>query len=201
VADRKQLICFDPGHGGYSDDGFYDAGAVGSGGLREADVVLDICLWLKELAEMEGYAVLLTRNGPDGPYDLTPRAQMANEAGALVFVSVHCNSYMSPQTRGTETYCAPGSVSSRELAELIQSKLVALGLVDRGVKEAGFTVLTATVMPAVLVETAFISNLEEEKMLADPEFRQKLAEAVWSGIRNWLMLRVNRPSSMEKFKV
>ncbi len=187
MADREQLICLDPGHGGYSAEGFYDAGAVGPGGLREADVVLDICLWLKELAEMEDYAVLLTRTGPEGWYELTPRAQMANQAGASVFVSVHCNSYMSPQPRGTETYCAPGSVGGRELAGLIQSRLVALGLMDRGVKEGEFTVLTATIMPAVLVETAFISNPEEEKMLAHPEFRQQLAEAVWAGVRKWLM--------------
>lgn len=98
-------------------------------------------------------------------------------------MSLHQNS-LAATTSGTETFvyysAGQGSVV---LAGLIhQQMLAALGLPDRGVKTAGFYVLRNTLMPAVLVEGAFLSNPNEALLLADPAVRQRIAEAVGAGL-------------------
>jgi len=75
---------------------------------------------------------------------------------------------------------------SSDLAHEVQKQLVAkLGRRDRGVKQAPFYVLVGCQMPSVLVEIAFISNAEEEKLLNDPAWQQKAAEAIYEGIRTY----------------
>jgi N-acetylmuramoyl-L-alanine amidase len=72
---------------------------------------------------------------------------------------------------------------SSDLAQIIHDQMKgALGIPSRGVDQAGFFVLNKTYMPSVLVETAFISNPEEEKLLNKSSFRQKIAEAICRGI-------------------
>ncbi len=77
---------------------------------------------------------------------------------------------------------------SARLAEYIQKELnILLGTKDRGIKQAPFRVLMNVAMPAVLVETAFISNREEEKMLNNPEKQKKIAYAIYLGIRKYIV--------------
>lgn len=76
---------------------------------------------------------------------------------------------------------------SGRLAELIQAELNGLlGTANRGIKQAPFKVLTAVACPAVLVETAFISNPEEERKLANPAFQDNVAQAVYRGLENYI---------------
>ncbi len=78
---------------------------------------------------------------------------------------------------------------SSQLADMIQAELNSLlGTKDRGVKQAPFKVLTGVACPAVLVETAFISNPEEEKKLASDEFQTSVAEAVYRGLENYFRI-------------
>ena len=56
---------------------------------------------------------------------------------------------------------------------------------DRGVKKAPFMVLIGAHMPAILVEIAFLSNPQEEKLLRSPEYRQKIAEFLYTGIARY----------------
>lgn len=178
---KRRLFCIDPGHGGY------DPGAVGPGGTREKDITLAVSLLLAEKLESAGQGVILTREGDIVSWtpnnDLTKRCQVANNSGADVFVSVHCNSATNPAATGTETYHHASSVDGKWLAGVIQGELVAtLGLPDRGVKTANFSVLTGTVMPAVLVELAFISNPAEERMLRTAGCQEQAAEAIFRGL-------------------
>ncbi len=75
---------------------------------------------------------------------------------------------------------------SQDLAAMIQkSARKYLHTLDRGVRQAGYLVLVGTTMPKVLVETGFISNSKEEKLLRSGKYRQKVAEAIYEGVRNF----------------
>jgi len=170
-------ICIDPGHGGY------DPGAVGPSGLREKDVTLAVALVLAGMLREAGCDVVLTRSGDTTPWaslrDLQERCDLANQAYAELFISIHANAAKNPTATGTETYCYRRGGQGERVATAIQRQLVAaLGLPDRGVKTAGYYVLKYTVMPAVLVELAFISNPEEEALLGSPPFQQQAAQAI-----------------------
>lgn len=184
LAGRKVMV--DPGHGGS------DPGAPGPGGGREADVNLGISLKLRDELEDLGAEVRMTRetdrnvSRPGAPQneELRARVALANGWPADVFVAVHANSNSRAEPRGTETYHARNASSaSRELAAEIHQEIVeATGFADRGVKSANYFVLANTRMPAVLVETGFISNPEEEQRLKDPEVQQNIAGAISRGV-------------------
>ncbi|MFN7131712.1 MAG: N-acetylmuramoyl-L-alanine amidase [Myxococcales bacterium] len=96
------VICVDPGHGGKQE------GAVGPGNRREKDVALQVGkLVAQELKSRLGARVVMTRER-DEEVDLEERVRIANEAGADVFVSIHCNSMPTSRARrlahGMETY-------------------------------------------------------------------------------------------------
>ena len=104
VARGRFLVVIDPGHGGP------DPGAVGIGGLRETDVVLDVALQVAQLLQNRGVRVLLTRT-TEVDVDLPPRVSLANQSGADLFVSLHANALdMSrPDVNGVETFYFEGS--------------------------------------------------------------------------------------------
>lgn len=178
----------DPGHGGI------DPGTIGPGGTREADVVLPVVLQAASYLKASGIEALLTRSSASVPwkqvsgqpyYDLHGRTEIANNAKADIFLSVHCNA-ATPSAHGTETCCYKFGGNGEKLARCVQAEVVkTLGTTDRGVKEGNFQVLRDTVMPAALVELAFISNPAEEKLLADPVVQTKLAKAIAKGICNY----------------
>jgi len=133
-----------------------------------------------------GIGVILTRT-KDASVPLRTRVMRANNAEVAAFVSIHCNSAGSDSARGTEAYYYRTSDPGRKLAAAIHVPLVrATGLVDRGVKDAGFYVLRHTKMPAALIELAFISNEDEERLLRDEGFQTKAARAITDGIAGWL---------------
>ncbi|WP_051688031.1 N-acetylmuramoyl-L-alanine amidase [Desulfofalx alkaliphila] len=183
---QDKVIFIDPGHGGN------DPGAPAySRALWESEIVLDISQRLAALLKEQGARVEMSRNS-DVTVDLHERPRMANRANADIFVSVHTNANLNSAVRGTSTYYyAPDNVPElREqlndrlrLARSIQTEMVhGLKLDDKGVIQANFAVLRGSHMPSVLVETAFISNPEEERLLRDSNFRQEVAEAIARGI-------------------
>lgn len=171
-----KTICIDAGHGGT------DPGAV-NGASQEKNIALDIALKLKNLLQRNGYTVFMSRETDvfSQPKD---RAKYANSMGADLFISIHCNSYRLDTAHGTETWYYEGSAEGERLAELIQTRLVRhLGLTDRGIKDnRTYAVLNATKMPAVLVETAFLSNPKEKELLMNNGFRSHIAQAIFEGI-------------------
>ena len=175
-------VVIDPGHGGP------DPGAVGIGGLRETDVVLDISLQVDQLLQSKGVQVVLTRTS-EIDVDLPPRVSLANSSGAHAFVSIHANalSMARPDVNGIETFFFQGG-ESRALAEALQQEMVRVsaGSPDRGVKTGRFFVIRRTVMPAALVETGFLTGDLDAPRLADAGHRQRLAQAISRGILRYL---------------
>lgn len=191
---QGKVIVIDPGHGKIQPGGWSDPGAVGPAGLQERDVNTDIAWKLYEILQREGATVIMTRTGSTTNLDLAGRAQIANDANADIFVSIHCNASTNPAIAGTSTYYyAPWDsilgaqrASRQRLATLVQQELVAqLGRRDIGILEANFAVLRETRIPSILVETAFISNREEEQLLATEEFRAKAAQGIAKGIMRY----------------
>ncbi|MDQ0285459.1 N-acetylmuramoyl-L-alanine amidase [Desulfofundulus luciae] len=187
---RDVVIAVDPGHGGP------DPGALGNG-LKEKDITLRMAQRVADLLSAKGASPLLTRNA-DYEVGLYERTDMANRAGAEIFVSIHINANVSPAVSGTATYIlspAGGGdpnrrEESRKLASHIQAQLVQrLGLENDGVLEANFAVLRTSVMPAVLVEVAYISNPQEAALLTQDWFVEETAQGIVQGIADYLSER------------
>lgn len=175
-------IFLDPGH---NYEGA-DAGAVGNG-LREQDVTFCIAEKLKELLTKAGYEVKMSREkltdslGSTVLKSLYKRAEMANEWDADLFISIHCNAY-DERVRGTEVFVYSKYSSACSIAERVQAAIVEnLGTIDRGVKERSeLAVLSRTVCPAMLVETAFIDNESDAELLKNRT--ADFAAAIYEGI-------------------
>lgn len=166
----------DAGHGGKN------PGAIGPNGLYEANVNLDIALKLGRILTNWGYEVKYSRT-TDITVTLSERANMANEWGADYFVSIHCNSNENPEARGTSTYFYKVGTIAESFAQTVNNSLVRqIELKDLGIFSANFAVLRLTRMPAILVETAFISNPYEASLLATNTFRQNCAIGIANGI-------------------
>jgi N-acetylmuramoyl-L-alanine amidase len=171
-------VIIDPGHGGS------DGGAVGPSGLREADVALAISRLVHDDLAAQGVASVMTRTD-DSTVPLEERPDLAVRNGGILFVSIHANGSRSIGSAGTETYYQ--TPASEALARVMQSEVTqALGEPDRGIHTADFYVLVNTPMPAVLVETAFITNPSEEAMLRDAAVQQRIADAIARAIAKYL---------------
>lgn len=205
VPARHRLIVIDPGHGGGN------TGTRSAAGRLEKDYTLDWALRLQPLLEARGWTVLLTRTN-DLELTLPERVAIAEAAGADLFLSLHFNaSGGGNHQSGLETYCLtpqgmpsnltrdfeddltvvyPNNAFDVEnlwlAARLHQSLLGVNGGEDRGIKRARFmAVLRGQNRPAVLLEAGFLSNPGEAARIDDPNYRQKLAEAVAAGIGGW----------------
>jgi N-acetylmuramoyl-L-alanine amidase len=166
----------DAGHGGH------DPGALSPfSPLTEKQLTLDIALRLRRLLEQAGYRVQMTRE-TDVYLSLADRVALANRLQADAFVSVHLNSFPRPGERsGTEVYY--WTPQSLPLAEAIYRNLLALlGRKGNGVRRRRFYVIHHTTMPSVLVEACYLNHPEEEQLLRDENFRQKIALAIFRGI-------------------
>lgn len=169
-------VFLNPGH---SPNGVPDPGAVNDGlNLRECDIAKEITDLVEHYLIAAGVDVV----GNMQSDDLHDVVWTANTSGANLFISVHCNSFRNPNAQGTETCVYPGSSVGTALGGYIQAQIVrSLGTIDRGIKyRDGLYVLRTTDMPAVLVETAFISNGEDAEKLRDQtdEFARAIARGV-----------------------
>lgn len=172
------LVMIDPGHGGR------DPGAVGNG-LQEKEINLFISRRVQRTLEQRGYRVAMTRSS-DFELDLQPRVNLAERANATIFVSIHANaiSLSRPEVNGLETYYYS---SGRGLAQSIHNSVLrSTDLRDRGVRQARFYVLRNTSMPAVLVETGFITGREDSSRFRSNAAREQIADAIAQGIIDYL---------------
>jgi len=179
--NSKTLICIDPGHGGK------DSGTIGPTGLKEKDVNLDIALKLKNKLTDAGFKVILTRES-DVNHSVDEITDFANSNNADLFISIHNNSFPSPDMNGTQTFfCDKSPATSNFLANYLNAKTIEqIGTCDRGVKTANFIVLKNTKMVSALVEGAFMCNPDEEAKLKNPDFRDKIATGIYNGITGYL---------------
>jgi len=173
-----RFIAVDAGHGGN------DTGAINNqAGINEKTITLAISQKLKKVLEDRGHRVRMTRSD-DTFIELSRRAEIANTAGAEIFVSIHCNSAETPAAAGMESYHHTNATNGKVLATKIHEKIIAAfpSHANRGVKSANFVVLKETQMPACLIETEFISNNQQAQFLKDPANQQKMAVAIAEGI-------------------
>lgn len=188
-------IYIDPGHNASG----ADTGAVGYG-LKEQDITVQIGVILRDMLVRSGQTVKMSRESVNDTISsslngsLSARCNGANNWGADLFVSIHCNA-ANTKAYGCETYYCTGSTQGKALADEIQPHLAAeTGLYNRGVKSANFAVLRHTNMPAVLVETAFIDNYDDNKFLASESGRRACATAMYKGICDYLGINYNLES-------
>ena len=184
---KDKVIVVDPGHGGS------DTGAIGPSNVAEKNVTLAIARDLRKLLSDDGAKVIMTRasdqdvadKGTSDIDELQARVNIANQANADLFISIHADAY-TPNSSGTATYFYPGS--NDNLARLVQSSIVGQSkLYDRGVQPNDYYVLRYTNMPAILTEVAFISNPKEEKLLINRSFDKKLALGIYNGIKKYFL--------------
>jgi N-acetylmuramoyl-L-alanine amidase len=181
----RPVVVIDPGHGGP------DPGAIGIGGLREKDVVMDIAQQVATLLEQQGIQVVMTRTA-DVDLGLEPRVALARQVQASLFVSIHANaiSLSRPDVNGIETYYFhPASYGLAQ--ELHQAMVRASGAPDRGVRQARFYVIrhTPADMPAVLLEVGFVTGALDAPRLASAAGRRAMAQAIAQGIGRYLQVR------------
>ncbi|MEN9227919.1 MAG: N-acetylmuramoyl-L-alanine amidase [Gloeomargarita sp. HHBFW_bins_205] len=178
--NRSRFVVFlDPGHGGS------DPGAIGRGGIREKDIVLDISRRVARLLEAQGVRTVLSRNR-DVDMDLAPRVALAERVRATVFVSLHANAlHLSrPDVNGVETYYyQTGQWLARSIHKNVLRQTNAR---DRGVRQARFYVLRRSSMRATLVEVGYVTGAEDAPRLAHPTYRQQIAQGISQGIIRYL---------------
>lgn len=186
-----KTIAIDPGHGGS------DSGAIGPTGAMEKNVTLDICLELKKILEEDGANVVMTRetdvevspkkSKATDVEELQARVDIANESKADIFLSIHMDSFTNRTARGTTGYYfGAGGSTSRSLADKVRANIVdQLGTMSRGTQTCNFYVVKHTDMPATLIEVAFISYPDEEKLLTSKEGVRKAATAIADGISDY----------------
>lgn len=122
--------------------------------------------------------------------DLQARADIANIAGADLFISVHTNGAYSRSARGFETFASRRDARGVALSAVVQRSVVrSTGLRDRGAQTQDFFVCRWTNMPAILVETGFVTNPYDAALLKDPAFRSRIAEGIARGIDEWFATR------------
>ena len=173
------VIAVDAGHGGS------DPGAIGPTGVKEKDVVLAIAQLLHKLIVQQRLDIVMIRD-TDTFVPLEDRGQIAARGGATVFVSIHANASTDANASGTQTFY--DNPNSQALAAAVLDEVSkTVGLAARGTTRAEFKVLVdSSEIPAILVETAFITNPREEQMLRDPTVQQAFAQSILKGIERFL---------------
>ncbi|MGI6703976.1 MAG: N-acetylmuramoyl-L-alanine amidase [Clostridia bacterium] len=189
----NRAVFIDAGHGGR------DPGAVGRQGANEDRINLEIALRLKRLVEEGGGIAILTRDGdyglysPDAPNkkrdDLQKRKAIADQSDSCVNVIIHLNSFSQSRYYGAQVFYHRGSEEGRRLAVIMQEEL--RRVLDRDnyrqpKADDDIYLLKDNKVPTVLVECGFLSNPEEERLLNDERYQEKVAFAIYSGILRYL---------------
>lgn len=174
----QRLVFIDPGHGGK------DPGAIGLGGVQEKDVILPISQYVAQYLQQQGIQTMMARTS-DYFVSLQGRTDMANRAGADLFVSIHANSMGSgrPDISGLEVYY----FGDRGLSDAIhRSILKTVNVGDRRVRKARFYVLRHSRMPSTLVEVGFVTGYDDSAKLTNPSYQRQMAQAIGRGIVEYM---------------
>jgi N-acetylmuramoyl-L-alanine amidase len=181
---RQVLVMIDPGHGGK------DSGAIGLGGTREVDIILPIAKRVARILESQGIRTKLTRDS-DYYVGLDERVALSNSVNATIFVSIHANSIDNrPDVNGLETYYygpAGGKLAEvvhRNVLSTVTQKGFYLG--NRNTRSARFLVLRKSQVPAILVETGYLTNEAEVARLRREDYQALEAEGIAKGIIEYL---------------
>lgn len=188
IKEDRPIVVLDAGHGGYDD------GSVSDSNVREKDITLEITLKLGKILEENDVEVVYTRTNDDVSWpsdnvaDLLARSEIANEAEADYFVSIHLNysEVSQNEVQGSEIWVRRSDSESEKLAVNVNKQLEALdGIVSRGLKdeaESPLSVIEYNNMPSILIETGFLSNENDTKYLTNDKNQSEMANAIAQGI-------------------
>jgi len=179
---KKYKIVLDAGHGGV------DPGAIGPTHVYESTVNLAITLKVGAILNRNNVDTVYTRTTNAIAYssnetqNLQYRCDVSNAAKPNYFVCIHANSAME-SAHGTESYYYSGNAYGLKLAQAVQTEIIkATGSYDRGIKTANFYVLKNMTATSILIETGFITNASEEKLLNSATYQNKMAKGIATGI-------------------
>lgn len=191
----NKVIVIDAGHG------VPDEGAESSNGTTEAETNLKIALKVQSLLEQSGATVILTRSDENAIYDIDSktlkqkkisdihnRVKIGNESSADIFVSIHLNKIPEQQYYGWQTFYQEGNEQSINLAKSIQTNLN--DSIQKENKRVAMKIDNIYIMkhveiPATIVECGFLSNPEEEQLLLQDEYQDRLAWGIYNGIMDY----------------
>jgi len=203
------VVCIDPGHqahanptpepigpGSKTTKPSVSGGATGvSTGIPEYEIALQISMNLKHRLEAQGVKVVMTRTVNDVDIVNSKRAAIANKAHADLFIRIHADGSPDSSVVGISTLYPASNTWTRSFADesksaaiMVQRSLIqSTGAVDRGaIKRSDLTGFNWATVPSVLVETGFLSNRVEDKLLASPHYQDKLAEGIAAGTMKYL---------------
>lgn len=179
-----KTIVIDPGHGGW------DPGKTGNIGENEKIINLQISQILQKYLETSGANVVITRNedealGDSKNKDMKERKNIADSSYGDILVSIHQNSFPKESAKGAQVFYYGTSEESKKLAEFVQSRLISEA--DNENKRTAkantdYYMLKAMKLPCIIVECGFLSNSNEEKLLNDKKYQEKIAWAIYMGI-------------------
>lgn len=189
------LVVVDAGHGGH------DGGAVANG-LIEKNLSLTLARQLRDHLAAAGLRVRMTRES-DRFLELEERCQIATEAKADLFVSLHLNTSAAAEVKGIETYYCAGqslirraavaersakiTAQSERLASVIQRRVCAHAKAeDRGIKDSQLIVVRHTTCPAALVECGFLTHADEAQRLKSADYQAELTRGISAGVVEFL---------------
>lgn len=209
-ATNKNVIVIDPGHqtrgnsekepigpGASETKAKVTGGATGvSTGQTEYNLNLKVALKLRDALEAKGYTVIMTRTTNDVNISNSERAKIANEAGAAAFIRIHANSVDSSSVKGVLTMCQTSSNryngdlagESYKLSKAVLNNFVdATGAVNKGVTRTDeMSGINWCTVPTTIVEMGFLSNPEEDELMATEAYQDKMVKGIANGIDEYL---------------
>ena len=191
----NKVIVIDAGHG------TPDEGAESANGITEQSINLIITKKVQSLLEQSGCNVILTRSDENGIYDLESktirekkvsdiknRVKIGNESSADAFISIHLNKIPQSQYYGWQTFFKPNNEESENLAKSLQEELNA-SIQRENKREAlkitGKYIIEHVEIPIAIIECGFLSNPEEEQLLQQNEYQNRLAWGIYNGIMDY----------------
>lgn len=193
VPAGNKVIIIDAGHGGR------DPGAVGKNGAIEKEINLSIAKKLKAYLEENGNTCIMIREVDEGLYseadsnkksrDMKSRKEIIKSNNADLFISIHLNSFPQSQYYGAQVFYYSEDEKSKMFAQVAQGEL--LRVLNRGNKReekpsSTYYILKENPVPSILVECGFLSNPEEERLLKEDEYQNKIAWALYCGITKYI---------------
>ena len=186
-------IVIDAGHGGI------DPGKVGINDALEKDINLALALKLRDKFSQDSIRIILTRDSDTGLYsegstnkkaeDMQTRCKIISDASPIFTVSLHQNSYPSPEVCGAQVFYFGQSQDGKKLADMIQDSLISnVDPDNHRVAKANesYYLLKKTPTPTVIVECGFLSNPTEADLLLTDDYQNLLVDAIYNGIQNYL---------------
>lgn len=190
-------IVIDPGHGGI------DPGSIGrTTSVTESELNLKISNKLKLLLDKNDFNVILTRTSPDGLYgtyssgykkrDMLARKEIIEKSDASIAISIHMNSFSTSANRGAQVFYNTINPESETLAKSIQNCFLAdLPESNKGIAIGDYYILKCVDIPIVLCECGFLSNPEDEALLIQNDYQEKVAYSIYKGIVSFLNVGSN----------